>query len=81
MEAMEINRGIFRRISTEGRVVRNGVDGINAVNTICDGLGNLAKYKLDSTDHHVHANNSNINILENTEIDFCFTVLSVRFIR
>ncbi|GBM47465.1 hypothetical protein AVEN_153682-1 [Araneus ventricosus] len=58
MKSMQTDGGISRGRSTQESVISKWVYSVHAMNTVCEGLEDLANVKVDTTDKHVDASDS-----------------------
>ena len=60
MKSMKTDGGVARGRSTQESVMSKWVYGMHAMNTVCEGLEDLANVKMDTTDQHVDASDSRV---------------------
>ncbi|KAK4885458.1 hypothetical protein RN001_001729 [Aquatica leii] len=60
MKIMKTDGGISRGRSTKESVISKWVYGMHAMNTVCDGLEDLANVRMNTTDQHVDASDSRV---------------------
>ena len=60
MKSMKTDGGISRGRSTKESVISKWVYGMHAMNTVCEGLEDLADVRMDTTDQHVDASDSRV---------------------
>lgn len=60
MKSMKTNGGVARGRSSQESVISKWVYGMHSMNTVCEGLEDLANFKMDTTDQHVDARDSRI---------------------
>ncbi|GBM19601.1 hypothetical protein AVEN_107281-1 [Araneus ventricosus] len=60
MKSMQTDGGISRGRSTQESVINKWVYSMHAMNTVCEGLEDLANVKMDTTDKHVDASDSRV---------------------